>query len=157
MKRFTKLAAVFAALMLALACFVACSNGDDSSSTSTGGSASTGNSGSGGSATVLEGLWVIDEFIDNDDEKNGCYFKGNSMYTIGYAHGKYYCIEDSKMSFSVSGNKIVVVDDGETDELLFTISGNTMTIIMPDKQSCTMEKVEVIPTKITTSDFENLL
>lgn len=137
MKRFVKLAAVFAVLMLALACFVACSSGDDSSST--------------GSPAVLEGLWVIDD----DDEKNGYYFKGNTLYPSCYANRKYYYIEDYKESFFVSGNKIVAYHDEGIDELPFTIRGNTMTLIISN-ESFTLKKVDRIPTKITSSEFDNM-
>ncbi|GEM_PF-5134795 len=146
MKRFVKLATVFAVLILALACFVACSSGDDSSSTSTDDSSSTG------STAVLEGLWVIDD----DDEKNGYYFKGNTLYPSCYADKKYYYIEDYKESFFVSGNKIVVYYDEGIDELPFTIRGNTMTLIMSG-ESFTLKKVDRIPAKITSSEFDNML
>ncbi|MDE7291791.1 MAG: hypothetical protein K2N58_07070 [Treponemataceae bacterium] len=145
MKKFKKLAAVLAALVLALSCFVACSNGDDGSSTSTSSSNST-------SSTALQGLWIIDE---NEPESYGYYFIGNTRYSVISISGKYYCIEDSKVNFSVSGDKIVVEIEGQTYEASFTINGNTATISTAGTSKI-WKKVDTIPIKITESEFENL-
>ncbi len=152
MKRFTKLAAVFAALMLSLACFVACSNGDDSSSAPTGGSASTGNSGSGGSATVLEGLWISDDFY------GGYYFVGNKVYSAYRSEidGRYYYNTEGR-EFAIFGNQFI--DDGQT--LDFTISGNTLFTKMEvntdyglTSEITSFKKIEKTPTGVSAKEFD---
>lgn len=102
-------------------------------------------------ANALQGLWVVEEQIDDADERNGYYLEGNALYTIGYAQGKYYYIEESKESVSVSGDKIVV----DEDEIPFTINGNTLTMTISG-ESHTLKKVDRTPTKITESGFEKL-
>lgn len=54
MKKFAKLAAVFAALVLTLSCFVACSNGADTSDVGNQGSGGSGNGGSTGASSLQE-------------------------------------------------------------------------------------------------------
>lgn len=101
------MAAVFAALVLAWACFVACSN-------------SSSDSGSNGAAVqALQGLWI-------DKEGDGFYFVGNICYDALYYKNYYYCIEGEE--FSISGNKLRIQDYKDVDEYDFTINGNTLNI-----------------------------
>ena len=85
MKKFAKLAAVLAALMLALSCFVACSSGDDDDDDDDGG------------PSVLEGYWATESAI-----KSGYYFVGNKMYRVNA--GYYY--ESQGIEFSISGDTV---------------------------------------------------
>lgn len=158
MKKFAKLAAVFAALVLTLSCFVACSNGNEDSKSpgsdkdkpTVSGTTTPSDSDDNKSVKALQGLWIYEE----ESYIWGWYFVNNTMYLVQYVDGTYYCIEDQPMSFSVSGNKIIV--DEEDDELSFTINGKTMNFTMPDGKSFIMKKVNVTPTKITYSDLEEL-
>ena len=105
MKKFAKLSAVFAALVLALSCFVACSNGDDDSA----------------SVHALQGLWI-------QDDDSGFYFENNICYYVWLENNIWYY--DSKGKFSVSGNKIRLYNDEGTeyDEADFSINGNKLTL-----------------------------
>ncbi|MDE5581775.1 MAG: lipocalin family protein [Treponemataceae bacterium] len=105
MKKFAKLSAVFAALVLALSCFVACSNGDDDSA----------------SVQALQGLWI-------QDDDSGFYFENNICYYVWLENNIWYY--NSKGKFSVSGNKIRLYNDEGTeyDEADFSINGNKLTL-----------------------------
>ncbi|MBD5439292.1 MAG: hypothetical protein HDR37_12160 [Treponema sp.] len=104
MKKFAKLAAVLAALMLALSCFVACSSGDDDDDDD-------------GGPSVLEGYWATGSAI-----KDGYYFVGNKMYRVNA--GYYY--ESQGIEFSISGDTVKL--EGK-DYFSFSISedGETLT------------------------------
>ncbi len=123
------------------------SGGNNSSSNNS--SSGNGNSSGDNNASGLEGLWIIDESIDDENFENGYYFKGDTLYVAIGMDGKYYYFEDEKESISVSGDKIVSADG---DELTFKITGNTLTLSMGDV-SFTLNKVNSTPEKMSMSDF----
>lgn len=161
MKSRMKIFATVTAVALVLGAFTlaSCSNSSSSDDSSSGGNGSSGNNSSSGNgnssgdnnASSLEGLWIIDESIDDEEEgeTGGYYFKGDTLYPAVCMDGKYYYFEDEKESISVSGDKIVSADG---DELTFKITGNTPTLSMGDV-SFTLNKVNSTPEKMSMSDF----
>lgn len=136
MKKFVKLAAVFAALVLALSCFVACSSDD------------------GDDESALEGLWYY-------DEGEGSYVVGNKMYSVFYVNGEYYYIEDDATEFTVSGNEITwKYEDGYTEKSSFEISGNKLTVTYyyedGEEDKVTLTKVNEKPKKLSWKELEEL-
>lgn len=139
MKKFAKLSAVFAALVLALSCFVACSNGDDDSV----------------SVQALQGLWIY--------EGEGAYIVGDTFYEalLNKNDGKYYyCKEGTK--FSVSGNKITMYyDEGEYYETDIKINGDKLTMKYYDEdnkswEEMTYKKIAETPTEVSQDEFDKL-
>ena len=138
MKKFVKLAAVFAALVLALSCFVSCSSDDDDDE------------------SVLAGLWIYEE----DGYGYGYYVVGNKMFPAYHEGDKYYYIEEEAAEFTVSGNEITVkfeTDGGQqyTGKAIFAISGNKLTLTYYDDDgteddTVVVEKVNKKPTKVST-------
>lgn len=142
MKKFVKLTAVFAALVLALSCFVACSSDDDDES-------------------VLAGLWI-------DEDGYGLYIVGNKMCEAYHEGDKYYYIEEYAIEFTVSGNEITAkfeTDEGQqyTEKAIFKISGNKLTLTYYDDDgtkddTVVAEKVNKKPTKVSTwKELQELL
>lgn len=174
MKKFAKLVAVFAALMLAWACFVACSNGDDdngansdSNSDSNSGSNSNSNSGSNtgtntgsntgsddASVKALQGLWI------EEGSDWGRYFVGDTMYEALFdkkAEKYYYCEDGDK--FSVSGTKIITYyyeEDNEREEVeYFEINRDTL-ILKCQNETETYKKIAKAPSQLSSKDFNKL-
>ena len=108
MKKFAKLSAVFAALVLALSCFVACSNGDDDSA----------------SVQALQGLWIY------EDDVYGFYIAGNTLYYAILDNTTWCYDKEEADKFSVSGNKITLhfydEDEYYEDVSYFEINGDTL-------------------------------
>lgn len=155
MKKFTKLAAVFAALVLAWACFVACSNGDEDSSSDSGSTSI--------SVEALQGLWLDENAVKNDID--GMYIIGNTMYRVCLEGEKYYYNEEGE-KFSISGNQIISQSEEDDDDeiIFFEINGDTLTITSEYKDSKTGEKkrhvskynkTNTVPTKLTDEAFMN--
>lgn len=152
MKKFAKLVAVFAALMLAWACFVACSNGDDD------------NGPDDASVKALQGLW-IEEGYDW-----GFYFVGDTVYEALFdkkAEKYYYCEDGDK--FSVSGTKIIMYyydeEDNECEEEgYFETNGDTLTLKYEYKdeddslktETETYKKNTEKPLPLSSEDFNKL-
>lgn len=114
MKKFAKLVALLAALVLVLSCFVACSNGDD------------GDDADSASVQALQGLWV-------GEDDYGVYCSGNMLYEALFYRttGQYYYNKDEAIKFSVSGNKIIIEDE----EAEFAINGDRLTIKYHDEDT----------------------
>lgn len=146
MKKFAKLSAVFAALVLALSCFVACSNGDDDSA----------------SVQALQGLW-IDEKTDKNDI-DGMYILNNTMYYVCSEGEKYYYDEEGE-KFSISGNQIIPQSEDNDDIIFFEINSDdtlTITYEYPDKDTGNKNKEvskyykkNTVPIKLSSEEFEN--
>ena len=148
MKKFEKLVAVFAALMLAWACFVACSNGDDD------------NGSDDASVKALQGLW-IEEGYDW-----GFYFVGDTVYEALFdkkAEKYYYCEDGDK--FSVSGTKIIMYyydeEDNECEEEgYFETNGDTLTLKYYGDgekwETETYKKMQKTPSPLSSEDFNKL-
>ena len=145
MKKFAKLVAVFAALMLAWACFVACSNGDDD------------NGSDDASVKALQGLWIEEGY----DE--GVYIVSNTLYDVIVKDGKYYYDKDDSSKFSVSGNKITTYyydDEGEAD---FEINGDTLILKIlyvsegeEELEKFTYKRITGNPIPLSSEDFNKL-
>lgn len=121
MKKFAKLVAVFAALVLAWACFVACSN-SSSDSGSNGADDSSSNSGSTTiSVQALQGLWI------EDGATEGWWIQGNKLYPAEKKSGKYIYADDP-LDFSISGNTINYAIENEAREMQAEIKGDTLTV-----------------------------
>ncbi len=143
MKKFAKLAAVLAALVLVLPCLVACSNGDDDSGSDS------------ASVQALQGLWISEEGWGN-------YVVGDTMYEALFdkSNKKYYYNEDGD-KFSVSGNKCIMhYYDGEYD-FEFEIKGDTLTVKYYDEDdkkwsTNTYKKFTKTPIKMTSKEFDDL-
>lgn len=145
MKKFAKLVAVFAALMLAWACFVACSNGDDD------------NGSDDASVKALQGLWIEEGY----DE--GVYIVSNTLYDVLVKDGKYYYDKDDSSKFSVSGNKITTYyhdDEGEAD---FEINGDTLILKIlyvsegeEELEKFTYKRITGNPIPLSSEDFNKL-
>lgn len=175
MKKFAKLVAVFAALMLAWACFVACSNGDDdngtnsdSNSDSNSGSNSNSNSGSNtgtnagsntgsdtASVKALQGLWI------EEGSDWGRYFVDDTVYEALFDEKtkKYYYCEDGN-KFSVSGTKIIMYyydeEDNEREEVeYFEINRDTL-ILKCQNETETYKKNTEKPLPLSSKDFNKL-
>lgn len=123
--------AVFAALVLAWACFVACSN-SSSDSGSNGADDSSSNSGSdsgsnSGSTTIsvqaLQGLWLD----KNENGGEGWWIQGNKLYPAEKKSGKYIYADDP-LDFSISGNTINYAIENEAREMQAEIKGDTLTV-----------------------------
>lgn len=149
MKKFAKLVAVFAALMLAWACFVACSNGDDD------------NGSDDASVKALQGLWIYEKDVC------GQYLEGDTFYHA-ILDGKTWCYDkDDYDKFSVSGNKITVSYYDEEDdkyhvylEADFEINGDTLTLKYYDEEGSrrtnTLKKSTEKPKGIQTEKFDEI-
>lgn len=141
MKKFMKLAAVFAALVLALSCFVACSSDDDD-----------------GDDSALAGLWIEED----DDFGEGFYVVGNKMYDAYYINGKYYYVAENPSEFTVNENEITFrYEDGYTEKCTFEIIGDTSTIIWSESDVFISKKVNKKPIKVNSYEeleemFEHL-
>lgn len=124
--------AVFAALVLAWACFVACSN-SSSDSGSNGADDSSSNSGSdsgsnSGSTTIsvqaLQGLW-----IEKEQGQGGIYVVNEKYYLVEVEGNNYSYTEKEGMAFSVDGNKLIThYEDEEDDVVEFAIKGNELSL-----------------------------
>lgn len=139
MKKFAKLSAVFAALVLVLSCFVACSNGDDDSA----------------SVQALQGLW-IDENADKNDI-DGMYILNNTVYMVCSEDEKYYYDEEGD-KFSISGNQIL--SENNDDIIFFEINGDKLTITSKDKKTgeddvSKYNKKNTVPIKLSSKKFED--
>ena len=158
MKKFAKLTAVFTALVLALSCFVACSNGDDDSDSA--------------AVKSLQGLWSFKRsYYESNDEtyepskeyEQGFYFSGNMVYAFIGQDGKYY-YDDEGYKFSVSGNTLVIHFEDEEDddkwEADFEINGDTLTLYTVDKKVGKeveiYKKVNSTPTKTTYEKLKEM-
>lgn len=166
MKKFTKLAAVFAALVLAWACFVACSNSssdsgsngaDDSSSNSgsNAGSNSSSNSNSGSdsgsnpsstpiSVQALQGLWI------ENGTTEGWWIQGTTLYPVEKKNEKYIYEEAAALNFSISGNTINYSIENEAREMQAEINGDTLTLKYKEGKTSytdTYKKINATPTK----------
>lgn len=154
MKKFTKLAAVFAALVLAWACFVACSN-SSSDSGSNGADDSSSNSGSdsgsnSGSTTIsvqaLQGLWLD----KNENGGEGWWIKDNILYPAIMRNGKYIYEEDEPSEFSISGNTINCSINGFSVKIEPKINGDTLTLKYTyngEEDEEVLKKINAIPNK----------
>lgn len=147
MKKFAKLVAVFAALMLAWACFVACSNGDDD------------NGSDDASVKALQGLWI------EEGSDWGLYFVGDTVYEALFdkkAKKYYYCEDGDK--FFVSGNKIITYyyeEDNEREEVeYFEINRDTLTLKYYGDgekwETETYKKMQKTPSPLSSEDFNKL-
>lgn len=137
MKKFTKLAAVFAALVLTWACFVACSNGDDDSS----------------SVQALQGLWILE-----DDNTDGIYIVGNTIYPALFINNinQAFYNKESGLKFSVSENKI----KASGEEMPFEINGNGLIMSYKedeDQYIATYKKITKTTIGISSKEFEQLV
>ena len=146
MKKFEKLVAVFAALMLAWACFVACSNGDDD------------NGSDDASVKALQGLWIY------EDDFDGYYIEGNTLY-YAILDDKTWCYDEEDYDqFFVSGNKFTIsyYDDGKhyEDESDFEINGDTLILKYYDEEGSrctdTLKKSTEKPKGISTKKFDEI-
>lgn len=147
MKKFAKLVAVFAALMLAWACFVACSNGDDD------------NGPDDASVKALQGLWIY------EDDVYGFYIAGNTLYYAILDDNTWYYDREYYDKFSVSGNKFTAsyYDEGEYSENVsyFEINGDTLTLKHYDEKDGSLDtdilkKSAENPKGISTKEFEEI-
>lgn len=147
MKKFTKLAAVFAALVLAWACFVACSNSSsDSGSNGADDSSSGSDSGSNPSSVqALQGLWIL------ENNEGGIYVVNKKYYLVDVEENNYSYTEKEGMDFSVDGNKLITHYEGEEDDVSeFAIKDNELTLTYVEKGNPvtdTYKKINATPTK----------
>ena len=158
MKKFAKLTAVFTALVLALSCFVACSNGDDDSDSA--------------AVQSLQGLWSFkgayyesndETYEPSEDYEEGFYFSVNMVYEFIGQDGKYY-YDDEGYKFSVSGNTLVIHFEDEEDddkwEADFEINSDTLTLYTVDKKVGKeveiYKKVNSTPTKTTYEKLKEM-
>lgn len=142
MKKFTKLAAVFAALVLAWACFVACSNGDDDSSSDSGSNPSSTSI----SVEALQGLWLDDD----KDGSEGWWIQGNILYPAKKKDGKYIYEEDDPSEFSISGNTISFSTNDISVKAELKIDGDTVTFkynFDGEEDEEVLKKIDAIPEK----------
>ncbi|MDE5776319.1 MAG: lipocalin family protein [Treponemataceae bacterium] len=143
MKKFAKLSAVFAALVLVLSCFVACSNGDDDSA----------------SVQALQGLWIY------EDDVYGFYIAGNTLYYAILDNTTWYYDKEEADKFSVSGNKITLhyydEDKYYEDVSYFEINGDTLILKHYDEKDGSLDtdilkKSAEKPKGISSKQFDEI-